>query len=449
MDKRDKIRFGAFTLAVLFALCGLWFKSLRMLDTAETTLEYTYRRALNDFNDHVYEMCSTLQKTPYVGTATMQNTISSKLLEQSSGAKAAMAILPLSQEKAEKISRFLSQVGDYALSLATRSAVGKKQTEDDFETLSTLLEYAKKLSNALQEIQSRLSAERLSLTQISDRLNNIETMDEFPAFDDNFDSAAKEFAEFPALLYDGPFSEHIYQKEPLFLIDKHEISKEDAAEIAADFLSCQIEELSFTGEGGKQLAVYSFTNGNSHVNITKLGGAVAYFKKSAVIPESKLDYTDALKSAEKILNEMGIENFVESYYVINDNMCTISFTGTATLFNSEIICYPELIKVTVELKDGGTVEYDSSAYLMNKHNREISAPAITAEQAAESLSERLSVSSQRLAIVPNYALDEVLCYEFLCTAQTGEEFIVYVNAETALEEQIYILQKNDKGVLVI
>lgn len=451
MRKRGKIRLSVLLSALLLVFCGLWADSRRMLDSSLMSLEYTYRRALNDLTDYVTGMRSTLQKAPYVNTAVMQNAVSAELLEQSGGAKAAMAALPFSQEKTDKISRFLSQAGDYALSLSRRSAAGQGQEDQDLENLAALEEYAGKLSDALQKAQARLSTENLSINRITSELDNVEDLSALPSLDDDFDEAAEAFAQFPSLLYDGPFSDHIQRREPLFLENRREISREEAAEKAAAFLNCSAGELEFKGEGGSQLPVFSFTCGDSHVNITKTGGQVAYFKKGGEVPSARLDYTDALIEASRMLKEMGIPSFQESYYVISDNLCTINFAGTASLQEKTVICYPDLIKVTIELNEGGMVEYDAAGYLMNRHERELTAPTLTKEQAAQSLSPRLTAKSSGLALIPTPGLGEVLCWEFRCTANTGsgQEFLVYINGETGQEEQLYLLQEDEHGILVI
>lgn len=448
MKKNTKIRLASFTAAFLVTVGGFLLDSRLMLGTSRTELEYAYRRALNDLTDYVSNMQSMLKKAAYVNTASMQCTVSAKLLEQSGGAKAAMAALPFSQEKTEKIGRFLSQVGDYALSLTRKSVAGKGLEDSDLKNLSAMEEYAGKLSKALWEIQARLGVERAAIGKTESLLNNVDEIDSLAVLDDDLDEVAKEFAEFPTLLYDGPFSDHIDRMEPLLVKDKPELSREEAAQKAAAFLKCGVEELSHGEEGGSQLPVFSFFTDDSRVNVTKRGGEVTYFKKSGDIPEARLAYEDALKEASRTLRELGIVSFRESYYVINDNLCTINFAYLSEDGN-DVVCYPDLIKVTIELTEGGMVEYDAAGYVMNHRERSFTAPALAAEDAAKSVSPLLTVQGSSLALIPTPGLDEVLCYEFRCTAEDGTEVLCYINAETGLEEQLYLLQKDDHGVLVV
>lgn len=448
MRKRNKIRLFSFSLAILLVLGGFLWQYQVLLTHSKTELEYSYRRALNDLTDYVSQMEYSLQKSTYANTATMRGILSAELLEQSSGAKASMAVLPFSHEKMENISRYVSQVGDYALALARKTAGGGKMEDSDFDNLDIMREYAVKLRDALIEVQAHLGVEKASVTKTYSLLNNVDRLDEIPNFDESMEMVATEFSEYPAMLYDGPFSDHILQQTAKFLEGKAEISSKDAAQKAADFLKDDVSKLS---EGGNSetaaLSAYVFTTEDSRINVTKHGGEISYFKKAGEIQKGEMTYEDALEAASKFLKECGVDTFKESYYVINDNTCTINFSYLLAEDDREIICYPDLIKVIVDLYEGGTVEYDATGYLMNHHSREVPSPELTPEQAQESLSPRLTVENVAMAIIPTPGKDEVLTYEFKCKDPQGTEILVYINANTGMEEQIYILSYSDNGVL--
>lgn len=448
MKKRTKAKIVSFTAAFLVVLGGWLLSSNLMLDRTKTELEYNYRRALNDLTDYVTNMQTTLTKASLVNTAPMRASVSAKLLEQSEGAKAAMAILPFSQEKTDRISRFLSQIGDYAMALNWKSTSGGKVEESDLQNLSSMGDYAGRLSEALQEIQANLDTEKASIGRTESLLNNVDEIDALPSFDDGLDGVAQEFSEFPSLLYDGPFSDHILRRESLFLKDKAELTREEAAKKAAEFLCCDPLQLEDGGTNENALAAYVFTYESARVSVTRRGGEISYFKKTGEIPEAKLTYEEALAEATEFLKDCGISSFKESYYVMNDNMCTINFCSV-TEDDLQAVCYPDLIKVVVELREGGTVEYDAAGYLMNHRERQLSPPALSAAEAQENLSPLLTVDGLTLSVIPTPGLDEVLCWEFRCTTPDGGEALVYLNAETGLEEQFYLLQKGDNGVLVV
>ena len=94
MTRRGKIRSGTFLLAAV-AVLGIGF-SIRNMQAAEaeTTLSYVYQRAVSDLSGYVSGMETALEKSRYANTATAQTGLAAQLLEESSGAKAALAALP-------------------------------------------------------------------------------------------------------------------------------------------------------------------------------------------------------------------------------------------------------------------------------------------------------------------------------------------------------------------
>lgn len=452
MKRTTLIRVITFSLAALLVLGGFWLDASLSLQNTQTHLESVYLRALGDLSDAVSAMGSALQKAMYTGAPLTQTAVSAELMAQSGSAKAALAALPFTQERTERVSRFLSQVGDYALALSRKSAAGLPMEERDLENLSALREYAGKLSGALGQIQARLSAEQSGIVRTVSLLNNVGPLEELALLDGDFDQLAEEFAQFPALLYDGPFSDHIDRREPLFLKNQEPVTRDQAAGLAAAFLDCPEEELRFSGEGGGSLPVYSFTWESSMVNITRQGGRVSYFRRdgaagSARLGSARISSRDALRAAGDYLATLDLPPMEESYYVQNDGLCAINFHTTLDLEGERVLCYPDLVKVVVELHEGGAVELDCTGFLMNHRERSLDGPAVSREEAEKSLSPALRAESADLAVIPTPGLSEVLCWELHCTAADGTEVLSYVNAATGQEEQLYLLQRDEHGVL--
>ena len=460
MKRRAKIRFYTFLLIIPVLLFGFWQDSMLSLSYTETKLEYMYLRSLGDLTDYVAGMDSALQKAMYAGGPSTHSAVCAELIEQSCGAKSAMAVLPLSGENTERIDRFLSQVGDYAMALNRKVLSGSALDNKDLQNLKNLREYSNKLAAALTDLQSRLSAEQSGIVQRVSLLDNLDSSLNVPkplaVLDDDFDAVSQEFAEFPTLLYDGPFSDHITRREPLAIRSKNTISQEQAADKAAELLGCAggaPGQLSFSGQGGGRLPVFSFTEPGEDgaiINITCQGGEPSYFKRAGTFDTAKLGYKEALAAAREYLAGMGFEELKESYYLINDNMCTINFHSLGkTSDGQQVICYPDLIKVVVELSLGGTVEFDSTGYLMNAHSRDLKPPKLSESEAAAALSPHLKPKEHQLAVIPTPGLSETLCWEFLCTAADGQEALCYVNAATGQEEQLFILMRDKRGVTVV
>ena len=115
----------------------------------------------------------------------------------------------------------------------------------------------------------------------------------------------------------------------------------------------------------------------------------------------------------------------------------------------EVVLYPDLVKVGVALDTGSVVFFDARGYLMNHQEREFSAPMLTDTTAREILSPSLTVQSQNMAVIPTSGQYELLCREFICQTPDGMHVIVYINAETGIEENLLMLIENENGTLAL
>ena len=91
---------------------------------------------------------------------------------------------------------------------------------------------------------------------------------------------------------------------------------------------------------------------------------------------------------------------------------------------------------------------DANNYLMMHTFRTPPAAQISQEEAATLVNESLAVASVRLALIPKTAATETLCYEFTGTCD-GAEFIVYINAVTGAEEDVFEIINAEDGQLVV
>lgn len=386
-------------------------------------LDYNYTRALDDLNACVTNIETTLNKAVYANTPTQQNGLAAKLMRETSMAKSALAVLPVSDNSLDKVSKYITQVGDFSMALSTKISAGQKISAEEYKTMQSLEKYAKTLQTGLQSVKPNFEATALT---------------------SNFKKTSDDFTDFPSLIYDGPFSDHISQQKPKLTEGKKQILQGNAQNTAAEFLGLTQDKLAHTQDTAGGLPTYNFTanNGVIRISVTKAGGFISAMDNSRDVTAENLTFEDAAKKAVAFLNSRGITEIKESYYVINDGICTMNYA----FYKNDIIYYPDLIKVSVALDNGEIVNFNSTGYIMNHHER-TEVAKITADAAQKSVSEHLTVQKRGLALIPTPGLNEVLCYEFLCSGQDKDRVLVYINASTGYEEQILILQSSDSGVL--
>ena len=154
---------------------------------------------------------------------------------------------------------------------------------------------------------------------------------------------------------------------------------------------------------------------------------------------------EALNRARSWLDRLETGPLVQTYYEVSGQVVTINYAAQ----DGDITCYTDLVKVSVSLDEGDVTGYDARGYLTNHQQRDYPERKISAEQAQESLSPLLTPDAPRLALIPTSGLNEQLCYEFRCTAEDGQQVLVYIDVETGEEAQILLLYISDGGTLTV
>ena len=135
----------------------------------------------------------------------------------------------------------------------------------------------------------------------------------------------------------------------------------------------------------------------------------------------------------------------KTYYEIQDNVMTVNFCYSD--LGRRI--YPDLVKVSVAMDNGDILGYDARGFLTNHRKREYDDKICSVLRAKKEISPRLRVLSDRMAVIPTDGGNEVLCYEYTCQAASGRRVLVYINAVTAAEERVLLLEENENGTLTI
>lgn len=451
MSKSNKICGAVIAaLGICLVISGIgWYRCAARGRDLRISVNNGYDRAFFELTDYVSDIDALLSKARLASDPAQLASVSNEIFMKAAEAKSCFGQLPTENADLEHTAKFLSQVGDYTYVLSRNMINGSKITDDEYDTLCSLNDYAAALSKNLSDIEKRIYAGELSFTTARGDGGAIEAMAAGDGVFRDLENVEKAFDDYPALIYDGPFSEHIENMESYMLKTAPEISKVEALRKAEELLGERGKGLLFESEtANTAIEAYNFgrdyADGHITVSITKKGGYVLYFLDTRSADSSEYDIAAASGLAQKFLISRGITDMSSSYYEVTDNVATINFAyaqdGTK--------CYSDLIKVKVALDDGSIVGMECKGYLMNHRRRDLPAAAISPEQARERVSTRLEVSEVSLAVIPKDSLREVLCYEFK-GACAGKNFIIYINAETGREEQILLLIESETGILTI
>lgn len=442
ITKRGFVRIISFSLGIIIALVISAGLSYGREQQARRNLEYTYLRSIEELSLNLDNIKNNLEKGMYTNSISMLSNLSGKLCSDAATAKAALSQLPIEELNLEKTYRFLSQVGNHSKSLADKCAAGEQLTDEEKSNIASLYKYAQNLSGSMWQVEEQIQSGKISFYRASEASADL-TADSPATITDGFQDMESMDNSYPSLIYDGPFSDHIMEKEPLMLKDSKEVSKDEALKCAMTLTGG--ESLSESGEEYGKMPSFVFENENTTIAVTKAGGYFSYMISNRQIGQQTITAGEARQLAKKYLEKIGVKNAEDTYYEVQSGVCIVNFAGV----QDGVTLYTDLIKVGVALDNGDIISFDMRGYLTNHTIRDLPEPKISEEKAVSLVSGNLNVLDSKLCVIPSGGQNERFCYEVKCTSESGQNVLVYINAVTGHEEQILLLKIGSGGTLTV
>ncbi len=440
--RRTTVRIVTFLLAGVLIVFGLLFQYRARAIEAENRLEVQYLRGMEDLSTYLGNVETTLMKVQVTASPDTLATLSSTLWRESGFAKECLSVLPISDLNLAGTYKYLSQVGEYAVSLSDRAADGETFTEEELNTLKQLESYANEFHQEVLAAQDAVQTGSLNLLEGSNELTEANAEAEAISFTDGFEELEQSLAGCPSLVYDGPFSDHLLQQTPRMTEHAQEVSVEEAQKKAAEACGVSEEELEAGSDELSTMPCYCFQSDDGYAAVTKNGGYLCYFMKYRELGNQTLSVEECNKAAKEYLDTIGISDVRDTYYEIHEGQIILNFAHD----EDGVLCYPDLVKVTIAMDNGEILRYDARGYLMNHQTREDLTATITEEEAREVLSPALTVQKVQMAVIPTDSGKDLFCYEFQTTVDDHNVY-VYVNAKTGEEEKILLLYIDENGTL--
>lgn len=441
VSRRGKIRVRLYiSVLVLVLFSGLVINAQKASELSRR-LNADSERSLSTLEACMSSINTNLTKGLYANTTPMLSSMAISLTRDASSAKNSLSALPLSDTQLDNMLKFLSQVGSFVSTLDRKLSLGESITSEEREELKQLIDVSQKLLSELDGITQGVEDGSISFELAGDTLER--KADSSTLIDSAFGDAEQTLTDYPTLIYDGPFSDHILNQSPKTLEGKADISKDEAQTIAADFIGTDKGNLRFDGEVSGTVEAYNFSVDSINISVCKKGGAVLYLLGSSNAGESTLTCEQAIESAHNFLSSKGYDDMKESYYSTQDGICTINFAYE----KDGVVYYPDLIKLSVSLETGNVISFDARGYIMNHTERSLPQNMISADDAKTAVSDYLTVMSTRLAVIPTDYKTEKTAYEFHCKTPDEQEVLVYIDVLTAKEDDILLLLYSDGGIL--
>lgn len=436
---RSQIRLISFALFAVGALSALCLKFWFSAKTYKLQLELTRQHAMTELCESMDAITTALQKSTFTASGDTMEKLSASISGEARCAK--IALSEISDDLyTDDIYKFLSQVGAYTGSITTKLSTGSAQ--EDAANLLQLLAYSRSISDALEQVASDYFDGAVTFEESRRNLSFYEK--EAPQlFSGAVTDLQQSFTDYPTLIYDGPFSDHLGNKESAYLKNAKEYSKQEALSYAAEVLGVDEGTLRDMGDETGQIYLYCFSSGNRTIGITKMGRRVCYIINSGYVGESTIDEETAMSKGKEYLELLGYKSMTGTYYSVYDGVCTVNYAYN----QNGVICYPDLIKVSISLETGDITALDARTYLAN-HTEHNTSFTLGEDDVRARVNKALDIISIKKSVIPTESEGEYSCYEIHCSDTQGNEALIYIDGKTGQEREILLMTYSDGGVLV-
>lgn len=439
---------------VAIAAVAMWgFYQYRHAADLRQELDNQYNRAFYEMvgyvnNVEVLLIKSLITSTPTKTAATMQ-----EAWRQANLAQTNLGQLPVSPHVLANTSKFLTQVGDLAYSLNNQNMTGKSLTDEQYKLIEQLHGFSVSLEQSLNDLQNQLSSGRIKWGELADKGTPLfqKTSSEMPK--EQFENIDKTFQKYPALIYDGPFSDHMTETQPKGLTG-NELNSEQAKQSVINFFGKdKVEAVNDIGRNDTlPIKTYSYRvtfknapdDQTATVDVTQKGGHILWALYNRPVAAENINVEKAKELGKNFLEAHGYKNMTDTYYLKEDNTAIINYAYK----QGDVTVYPDLIKVKIALDNGEVVGFESKGYLSAHTERDIPSPKVTMEQARALITPRMNILSSGLAIIPTNYKTELFTYEFKGKLN-NKDFLVYINAENGKEENILMIMNTPNGILTM
>lgn len=440
MSRKRLVRIISFFSAAVLTVAGFWWRESVREEKLKQMVENQYSSALSELNSNLDLIAVLLEKSMYTTSPSLYSGLAAELYSVAELSKNSLSVLSENGKPAETLNRFLSQVGNYSLSVSQKLIRGEEIDEEQHRETEILCQAAEKIRTVFSDCNLQYNSSENWAQQLESKLKDTVPNESLA---DSLLSLEENLSDYPTLIYDGPFSDHILTRQPTVISSMSTVSRETALSYASDFCGVSEKEISYSGMEDGKITAYRFQSNNLTVTVSQKGGEIIYFRKNRNIKKHLLSEEDAVKRAENFLEKNGKEKMQKTYYFTDEGVCVINFA----YLDGQTLCYPDLIKVGIALDNGEPVFYESTGFLFNHTARAFEVPEKTAAEASAVLSPMLQLESSSIVLIPTDGGGEKRCYEFLCKGREEKDFLVYVDVMTGEEEQILLLLHSDYGIL--
>ncbi len=347
--------------------------------------------------------------------------------------------MPIEHNAINSSTTLINQLCGFCLVKQQSLSTGGTLTLDDLAQIDSLHSSSEEVKFELNRLSNMISS---GYSIVDNTKNpNEQTSD----FNNQFSSLTNEVTEYPQLIYDGPFSDSVTNRE-IKGLENREINIEEAKNLISEWF--KDSKISAESETKGDFATFNFTinknNKKYFVQITKQGGLLLSVDSHVEAGKQNKTLDECETIAVRFANSVGFKNVKSAWSTINNGFAYINLTYE----QNNVIIYPDMIKVKISLASGDIVGWEAREWAYNHILRSVLTPVVDEIQARKQVPSSIDVRHFRLCVIPNDYVGETLAWEFMGIF-SGSTYYVYVDAITGAQVNILRVIETDDGNLLM
>ena len=421
-------------------LAAGWIGSKNQAASYAGRLESTYQKSFSELVTNVNSIEITLSKALISVDTEKKQQLYQNVNQLCTLCGTNLSNLPVNHQSIVETTKFINQLGGFSYYLSQKLKTGQDLSDADLNSINELYNWCVYVQGVINDYANNQdgSFNILENANFDDTSSNFEQM---------FTNTSATGVEFPTLIYDGPFSDSIKNKDVKGL-DDIEISQTDAENVIKKaFKEYNVKNLTYTGMTEGTFTSYNLTFETAHrtyyANVTKKGGLLLNVSSNGTQGLDVLELSQAEKEAENFAKIMGLDDMKSVWSTVLDG---VAYVNLVPIINNVMI-YPDMIKAKVTLDTGSIIGWEATSYAYNHNERDDFNFTITEINARKMVSSTLNILSTKKCIVPQDYGKEQLCYEYKCT-YNNYTYYVYISGKTGQEVDTLRVIKTNAGNLL-
>lgn len=450
---RTKTRISVGSVVAICILGGLFLVvsilyaiTLQTANNYALSLENLYEKNFYDLVDNINNTETKLAKTLSANDKNYQAKLLLEVAKNAYLAQENLNNLPYSLNGIDESVAFVNQVSGYSETLHKSLNNGKELSATELKTLENIYDSVLAMKGSLNDMSKDLWGGYNILNASSKLIDEKQSNN----FTKQISALKSNNVDYPTMIYDGPFSDSMVKKAVKGLnenvVDEN-TAKANLLKIFSEYTDDMVE---FKNEGKGNFETYNFSVNSTdkkdiaYIQMTKQGGKLL---TSSSYNDKKAE-TLTLENAKAVALDFAKRNQFDNIQVVwADIVGDNAFVNLAPVENN-VILYPDLIKLKIDLSNGAVLGYEATSYYTNHTNRTLGVPIINKSNAKAKVNKKFAIVEENLALIPLEYNQEKLCYEFVCKFG-GDDYYVYINAVTGVEENILKVIKTNNGNLLM